>query len=368
MHRSSTSSSDGDRPGGEWRPRRWRLFFAILLACLAATEAALRFAPVRSLLPPRTHYYHPAISQRLDALERVLMVHRRVDVLFVGSSIVVTNVHPLLFDHLVGQLPGTVVSFNAGLAGLWPTSVHLYTEHVWVPVARPRVVVQGVRYPELATTTHAKNETQVWTGNIEPAWRDADVMTRLYAGAVSRLYLLQYRGAGTRLLQRFRNGWAGEHDPETDETYAVRGHTPRGLSEQPPDQQQPDLPNEGTCEAGRCAVGFAALRRTIEAVQAAGADYVLLNVPEHPARWRVPGGVDRYRRYIEQLRAFAAAHGVGFIDPTDGDPFRFEDAPYNDLSHMTAAGARQFTSALADRMAPLLEASLRAADPVRASR
>ena len=314
---------------------------------------------VRRLLPPRTHYYHPVIAQRLDAIERVRQVHERVDVLFIGSSIVLTNIHALLFDQVLGAGPAGVVSFNAGLPGLWPTSVHLYAEHVLLPAAQPRVVVQGVRYPELAAATHAKNETQVWSGRIEAAWRESGPLARLHAAVVARSYVLQYRGALTKRLQRFRNGRVGAVDPEEDDTYAVRGYTPMGLpASGRAEESEPDLPNDGTCGAERCAVGLAALRRTIAAVRAAGAEYVLMNVPEHAARWRGPGGLERYRHYVAGLRRFAEREGVGFIDPTGGDPFRFEAAPYHDLSHMTAAGARQFTRVLAGQMGPLLQAAL----------
>ena len=92
MHRSSTSSSE--QAGGR-TDRRWGTFALIVVALLAAAEVALRFPQVRSLLPPRTHYYHPAIAQRIDAIDRVKLVYGRVDVLFIGSSIVLTNVHPL---------------------------------------------------------------------------------------------------------------------------------------------------------------------------------------------------------------------------------------------------------------------------------
>ena len=324
---------------------------------LVSAEAALRVPQVRALLPPRTHYYHPAIAHRLDTLERVMQVYGRVDVLFIGSSIMLTNVHPLLFDSLAA--PRQIVSFNAGLPGLWPTSVHLYAEHLWLPLTRPRVVVQGVRYPELAATTHAKNETQVWSGRIEPSWREASALTRAYAAAVSRIFLLQYYGAGTRYLQQFRDGWIGARVAMDDEGRAMRGYSPRGKPlDASPDTWTPDLPNEGTCARPRCEVGFAALRRTIAAARAAGAAYVIVNVPEHSIRWRDADSLDRYRHYVESLRAFAAAERVGFIDPTDGDPFRFAEMPYHDSAHMTAAGSRQFTRELAGRIVPILETAL----------
>jgi hypothetical protein len=219
----------------------------------------------------------------------------------------------------------------------------------------------------MAATTHAKNETQVWSGQIEPSWREAGVLTRMRAALVSRVTLLQYRGALTRLLQQFRHGRIGSVSPDENEEYDVRGYRAGGAPLSASiNAADADLPNDGTCTAGRCAVGFAALRRTIAAVRSTGGAYVLVNIPEHAARWRGAGGVERYRHYVESLRAFAAAERVGFVDPTDGDPFRFAETPYNDLAHMTAVGARQFTRELAGRMAPMIETVLARQRPLYA--
>jgi hypothetical protein len=343
-----------------------------VLLLLGTVELALRFPEVRRRLPPRTHYYHPAISTRLDALERIAADKQRVDVLFIGSSIVLTNVHPQVFDAVSGGRPGPI-SFNLGLPGLWPTSVHLYAEHLWLPRARPRLVVQGIRYPELAVTTHAKHETQVWTGTIEPSWRDDDVMTKLRAMLVSHVYLLQYRGAITRVLERYRDGWSDPNDFEWDHAYEKRGHEPiLDTQATPIETWEADLPNEGVCDRSRCEVGFGALRRTIAAARAVGSEYVLLNVPEHASRWRGAEGLVRYQHYVGQLRAFAAAEGVEFVDPTEGNPFRFESTPYADFAHMTEAGSRLFTRTVAlqigslsarfrpgERAAPALDLAVR---------
>ena len=347
---SSTSSSD--RVGT--RGRNWGTFAAVVLVILAAAELVLRFPHMRALLPPRTHFYHPLIAQRLDAIERLTKEHGRVDVLFVGSSIVMTNVEPRTFDSQVAPEAGPLVSFNAGLPGIWPESVHLYLENVWLPVARPHVVVQGIRYAELAATTHAKHESQVWTGRVEQGWRDADLLTRLHAAAVERIYLLQYRGALTQTLERHRDGWSG--DSSSDNSDARRGYEPRSAS--PDAEWVEDLPNDGTCEANRCGVGFAALRRTIAAVRSSGAVYVLANVPEHVTRWQGAGAAERYRAYVEALRTFAESEGVAFVDPTDGNVAEFKDAPYSDFSHMTPQGCRQYTTALADRTRALIATSL----------
>jgi hypothetical protein len=354
MRHSSTSSSDGwPRRGGGWRS------FALITAlALLGAEAALRFPEVRALLPPRTHFYHSFIATRLDGLERLTRVHGRVDILFVGSSIVTTNVHPLLFDTLVGGESGSLVSFNAGVPGIWPSSVHLYLEHVWLPVARPRIVVQGVRFAELAATTHAKHETQVWTGRVEAAWRDTDFITRGYAAVVRNVHLLQYRGTWNSTLDRYRNGRVGGAAND-DLGSAFRGYEPRPAGLRDIRQWEEDLPNHGTCDVGACRVGFEALRRTNAVTRAAGAAYVLLNIPEHEMRWLGPGAADRYLAYLAALREFAAAEGVPLIDPTAGRLGTIDSALYSDFSHMTAEGSRQFTRAVASQIGPLVAATLR---------
>jgi hypothetical protein len=340
------------------RGRGWRSFGLVMLILLVGTEAALRFQQVRALLPPRTHYYHSFIAKRLDALERLTSENQRLDILFVGSSIVMTNVDPLLFDSAVGSRSVRVVSFNAGLPGIWPSGVHLYLEHVWLPVARPRMVVQGIRYAELAATTHAKHQTQIWSGRMEAAWRKSDLLTRAYAATVRNVYLLQYRGAWNSTLERYRHGWVGESG-DADPGSASRGYEPRPAGLPDVGQWKEDLPNDGTCEENACEAGFAALRRAIAVARSAGATYVLLNVPEHQMRWRGPEPAERYGAYVAALRAFAASQAVAFVDPTDGTLGQFHHALYNDFSHMTAEGSQQFTRALANRMGPLIAAALR---------
>jgi hypothetical protein len=293
---------------------------------------------------------------RLETLERTKRHHGRIDVLFVGSSIVRTNIRPLIFDQIVNTRTNSrIVSFNAGLSGLWPPAVRLYAERLWLPTARPRLVIQGIRYPELAATTHALRETQVFSGTVEAAWRETTWPTRMYSAAAERVHLLQYRGTLVQLLQRYVNGRPGRtRDGDGRDAMDVRGYTPRtpSLREGRTRLATHALAHPGhSCQADACQVGFAALRQTIQAVRRAGADYVLVNVPEHGARWRGPGGLERYEAYLGALATFAAEEGVQFLDPTDGDPYLFDsDDEYSDIYHMTPAGAERLTAVLAQRL------------------
>ena len=326
---------------------------------LVGAERLLRVPSLQQWLPTRTHYYDAGVVVREDALNATLAAYGRIDVLFVGSSIVRTNIQPLIFDALVRKHTGNpVVSFNAGLSGLWPEAVALYLEHVWLPRASPRLVVQGIRYPELAATTHALRPDQVFSGTVEAAWKETSWRTRVYSAAAVRIRLLQYRGALTRSLERYINGRPGPISEEHRELgIDPRGHTPRlptfreararGAVE------DEETASDGNCLSGRCRVGFTGLSRAIAAARRSGADYILVNIPEHGRRWGGEGGRTRYQEYLACLRAFARSERVLFVDPTEGDPSMFQDdAEYSDTYHMSPAGATRLTSMLAARIDP----------------
>src|SRR5690242_7379732 len=123
---------------------------AVVVLLLGVIEIALRIPAVERALPIRTYLHEPGAVVRLEKLENVRRQYRRIDVLFVGSSVVRCNIRPLLFDALLAGAPaGGPVSFNAGLSGMWPAGVRLYLEGLWLAEARPRIVAQGIRYGEL---------------------------------------------------------------------------------------------------------------------------------------------------------------------------------------------------------------------------
>src|SRR3954469_12947099 len=177
MSRSSISSSSA--PGRFGRGRGWLLTGAAIVALLAAVEGALRIPVLRDALPIRTHLHEPGVVVRLQTLERLLTAEQHVDVLFVGSSIVRCNISPAIFDSLIdedGQQH--LVSFNAGLSGLWPAAVRLYLEDLWLPTARPRVVIQGIRYGELYTSKRARSYASISSGLMESSWEQAGHLGR----------------------------------------------------------------------------------------------------------------------------------------------------------------------------------------------
>jgi hypothetical protein len=93
---------------------------------------------------------------------------------------------------------------------------------------------------------------------------------------------------------------------------------------------------------------IASIRRSFQATRRFGAQYVLVNVPEHSFRWSGPDGHERYEAYLAALTQLAHAEGFPFLDVTSGDPALFSSPlDYSDYHHMSPAGARRFTTLLA---------------------
>jgi hypothetical protein len=336
---------------GWWRG--WLLTGAAVAAVLAATEATLRIPAVRDALPIRTHLHEPGVVVRLQTLERLLETEQHVDVLFAGSSIVRCNIMPTIFDPLVDQdRRQHLVSFNAGMSGLWPDAVRLYLEDLWLPAAHPRIVIQGIRYGELFPSKRARSYGDISSGILESSWEQPGPVSRLRARTFETFRILQYRGALPSWLLRYRNG---RPDPVVDDEVHVytdsRGWTPRTPTLDVVLSQQllgDERPNGMLNDSPELRGALEAIRRSFRATRRSGAQYILVNVPEHAFRWSGPDGRERYEAYLDALTQLARAEGFAFLDVTGGNPALFSSPlDYSDYHHMSPAGARRFTTLLA---------------------
>src|SRR4051812_11145872 len=334
---------------------RSRMMMTVLgvVLVLGALEAALRSSTVMAALPVRTHFHEPGVVTRMDALDQTIRQYGRVDVLFVGSSIVRCNIRPDQFDALIMAERGErFVSFNAGLSGLWPDAVRLYLEDLWLPVAHPRVVVQGIRLGELLPSTHARKYADIVNGAIESSWTEAGSIGRLRAMAFEDVHLLQYRGTWPAWLLAYRNGRPGAEQEDERRVFTdSRGWTPRTptldvvLARHLLDKERP---NPAIADSRTIAGAVDAIRASFRATTRSGAEYVLLNVPEHAFRWSGADGRARYASYLNVLQQLADAEGFRFIDVTGGDPGQFAaPADYSDYHHMSPEGAQRFTRLVA---------------------
>lgn len=354
MSRSETLTGSTEKEPRSSGGGLWRVVVSLPtllgVAVVLIAEAALHLEPVRSALPESRIFYSNHVESRLEALRGTLREEGRVDVLFVGSSIVRTNFRPLLFDSVAGRHGDREpVSFNGGLSGLPPSGVHLYLEHFFLPRITPEHVFQGIRYPEVLRSEPATDVPPLRRGVVEPLWMDPSPVNRIGAWAWEHVSLLRHRGVLGRVLRaRSRDGPSLRTYPidsrgwnRRDSTVAER--VARGaiapLDIHPPPERRRAL--EG---------GLDHLRRTADLLRARGIEYTLVNVPEHGDRFASEEAHERYKAYIRTLRTFADERDVGFIDVTDGNPDRYrDDSWYYDGHHMTARGARRFTEEVAYR-------------------
>ena len=354
MSPSFISSSEERQRLIQFRPRIFGRGFATVVAFVVAAELVLRLTPVRDALPIRTHFHEPGVVVRLQTLDDLTRRVPRIDVLFIGSSIVRCNIRPLLFDEVLASRGHRgVVSFNAGMSGLWPRTVDLYAKELWLPRAQPRVVVQGIRFGELFPSRRARTFESIVTSPVESAWQDAGVVARARAASFERIRLLQYQGIWPMWLQRYANGRAAA--PEDDEVRVftdARGWTPRLPTldvVRSKNLLKDEQPNPRIDTAGDLRDAFDAIRDTASAARRAGAAYVLVNVPEHSFRWSGAGGGARYAAYLGALQRLADAERFAFVDVTHGDPSQFSsDREYSDYHHMSPEGAARFTRLLAN--------------------
>jgi hypothetical protein len=351
---------------GWWRG--WLLTGAVIAGVLAATEGTLRIPAVRDALPIRTHLHEPGVVVRLQTLERLLESEQHVDVLFAGSSIVRCNIMPTIFDPLVDQdRRQHLVSFNAGMSGLWPDAVRLYLEDLWLPATHPRVVIQGIRYGELFPSNRARSYGDISSGIVESSWEQPGRVSQIRARIFETFRILQYRGALPTWLLRYRNG---RPDPIVEDEVHVytdpRGWTPRSPTLDVVLSQQllgDERPNGMLNDSPELRAALEAIGRSFRATRRAGAQYILVNVPEHAFRWSGPDGRERYEAYLGALAQLARAEGFPFVDVTGGNPGLFSSPlDYSDYHHMSPAGARRFTTLLAaefrTRYAAMLQPAL----------
>jgi hypothetical protein len=260
---------------------------------------------------------------------------------------------PTIFDPLVeANQRQHLVSFNAGMSGLWPAAVRLYLEDLWLPAAHPRVVIQGIRYGELFPSKRERSYGDISSGIVESSWEEPGRVSQLRARTFETFRVLQYRGALPSWLMRYRNG---RPDPTVEDEVHVytdpRGWTPRTptldvvLSRQLLNDERP---NGMLHDSPETRGALEAIRRSFRATRRSGAQYILVNVPEHAFRWSGPDGRQRYEAYLGALAQLAHAEGFPFVDVTGGDPALFSSPlDYSDYHHMSPAGARRFTTLLA---------------------
>lgn len=356
MH-SSTSSSEITVESSTPPAAPWKLLLSrtaiLTVILLAIAEVILHVPAIRNVLPPSRIYYSNDVEPRLQALNSTLRSEGRVDVLFIGSSIVRTNFRPIVFDSVVQEVAGReVVSFNGGLSGLPPAGVRLYLQHFFLPRVNPTVVFQGIRYPELVLSHPASSVESLAHGLVEPLWMDPTLPNRVRATIREHVELFQFQGLLAGIVQdrRFPPRWAEPYEIDSRGWNARHKDVTERVSR---GEMEPlESHDDAVWDRDAAQRGLEIVREIARLVRSRGSEFVLVNVPEHAGRYGTPASREDYREYLNLVERFSEEMGIPFIDVTNGDPSAYgKDAWFNDGHHMTAEGAHHFTVPLARRWA-----------------
>ena len=103
------------------------------------------------------------------------------------------------------------------------------------------------------------------------------------------------------------------------------------------------------------AHAFEELERIRALCERAGAQYVLVHMPEHPARFANRNGPLLREGYFRRLKDWASNHEVPLLDVTARDPAVFDkDVYFSDYHHYSEVGSRRFSTLLAHAFAELV--------------
>jgi hypothetical protein len=332
----------------------------LLLVLLGLAEAALRTRYAFEALPMPMPYYTYDVTHRLHHFDALTSDRGPVDVLFLGSSIVRAGFRPPVFDEAVAKAGGgKVLSFNGGFSGMYPDSVRLYLEHVWLLRDRPRFVLHSIRPAELIASGERKPSV-LRNGLVESLWFEDDPLSMAEAELIGRSKLLQYRGTLNTFLKRWSKGKPLHVDPKhlallSDSTgYRKEAGKLSVLLRYKHDKLWRYSSRMKRTELERGLRVLGAMRRICAK---AGVTYVIVHLPEHANRYEHKHGIRAWQLYQELVNEWAQAHDVPFIDVTRGDFRRFSDVEhYADYHHLSSHGARVMSELVAQDFAALLKA------------
>ena len=175
-------------PSNESWPDAWRASRPVARARSLVFAASMpRCARASCSTACRCHCRTTPTTSPAGSTTRALRSDQgRVDVLFLGSSVVRAGVRPTVFDESSPKSGGgEVVSFNGGLSNMFPPAPKLYLEHVWLDAAKPRFVLHGVREVELAAQTERVSGASS-TAGIESQWLERSTSSPGFKPSCSR--------------------------------------------------------------------------------------------------------------------------------------------------------------------------------------
>ncbi|HEX9644464.1 MAG TPA: hypothetical protein VGC11_10765 [Acidimicrobiia bacterium] len=343
------------------RAGRFVKLAVVVAVVLAVTESALRIPAVAAAIPESGLYYASAVQARIDRIRALAADGTSVDALFVGNSVVATNISPAIVDGDLAEAGLSVTSFDLGLPpGLTIDPLRVQLDRLWLRETQPRVVVFAVRYVDFVDPVAAADSAIFTSGRIESRWVDTSLRSRIELLLIDNSALLRRAGALAGFLTNHdEEGGAGGGDGGG---FPVdpRGHQPRygTVDENVATYGIADTPGGSIASDGydmpidpaSYESGLAMLRETHALVEARGARFVLLNMPEHPQKFLAgQDGAERYASYLDALSSFADTEGIVLLDPSQGSLESWSDAGlFFDFHHLNAGGAEVMSHAIAE--------------------
>lgn len=320
--------------------RRLRIVLVVALVVLLLAEIGSRLIEDR-ITPPEDYGVEPLTAHE-DNLEAL---GGEVDTLFIGSSVVGAGFDATLMSGL-----GNVYTAWAG--GISGRAIDLMSREILVPAADPERVVlvltsrevndRGIvdAYDVLRSSPAMKriDRNGTFLGSLQETIRDHSAFVRI-RGA--------FRQPAT-LLEDLRNG------PDTVITRT--GHGLEWLELDGANRYARDHIDLETLALSDFTVGGPELEAVEDLVvwlQAQGIDVAIVNSPvtDYWIDLHTDGAAD-YQRYLDEVEALAARHGVPLVDTSTET---WPEELFADINHLNPRGAQQ--------MAELMSIRLRAALP-----
>jgi hypothetical protein len=311
------------------------LTLAVLILLIALLEGLARLPWVETHVPAAVGSAHQDINMKFSELDALLYHTGRIDCIFVGSSMVLRGIDPVVFVQAYRQQTGEdIVCYNFGVRASRASSIGPLSE-ILIERYHPWLLVYGVSLRDL-TGEEFQNEQQA--AILNSPW-------------------LEYQFGSFNM-----KGWLIDHSKSLRHFLAFHDwliskfDTSVGcLDDRPCLGYSPN-----TTRSGEALIRDPTPRNYVfTQVQWTGLEYFLslrtqtqLLFVEMPPSYRqltsIKGGEEAFRGFVYQLRDFIVGYDVPVLTTSDRD--LIPDSGWSDMYHLHQIGAEIFSAWLGDQV------------------
>lgn len=324
-------------------------FTAMLLVIEAASRLIAPTLPVDPGKWPRVEMASK-IAQMRDYVNR----DEKVDVLFVGSSMMAGGISPVDFTESSGR-----PSYNAAFAGPSIRTLTPWVLDVVEPLLRPQVVVIGLQTRDL--NDNSRKNTIMHKGFLRsPGYKQAKgtIATRLEGGLENLSYFLRYRRALREPSRLFAVDPKGERALAQADLRQVIGASGTRLEEPVTYRPAPllidKLARNSLADFSVGGVEYEALLRLERKLEKRDVELMVLNMPVTDDYWDAHEDPLAERGvYGSYLSRFAERHDVTLVDAEGAFP---SSVSFRDPIHLDIDGRAALARALGESWSRLASA------------